>query len=108
MNISEPKYEEVIQSLPQPLPSQPQPQPSQPVPGTSAPVETTREPAVPSFQVGKQERVPWDPSKTLSGEADAESVKAGFLDMWETQRVKEYLILNGNYRLILVSTVLTH
>ena len=103
-NIAEPEYEEIIQSLPQAPPSQQQP--PQPVPGTSALVEPTREPTVPSFQVGKQGRVPWDPSKTLSGKADAESVKAGFLNMWETQMVKEYLILNGNYRLIPVSTAL--
>ena len=36
MNITEPEYEEVVQSLPQPPPGQPQPQPSQSVPGTSA------------------------------------------------------------------------
>ena len=105
-NIAEPEYEEIIWSLPQPPPSQQQP--PQPVPGATAPVEPTREPAVPSFQVGKQGRVPQDPSKTLLGKADAESVKAGFLDMWETQRVKEYLNLNGNYRLIPVSTASMH
>ena len=105
-NILELEYEEIIQSLPQPPPGQQQP--PQPVPGTSAPVEPAREPAVPSFQVGKQGRVPWDPSKTLSGKEDAEYVKAGFHNMWEIQRVKEYLILNGNYSLILVSTASTH
>ena len=105
-NIAEPEYEKVIWSLPQPPPSQQQP--PQPVPGTSATMEPTGEPTGPPFQAGKQGRVPQDPSKTLLGKANAESVKVGFLDMWETQWVKEYLILNGNYRLIQVSTASTH
>ena len=81
-NIVEPEYEDIIQSLPQPPPSQQQP--PQSVPGTSAPVEPTREPAGPPFQAGKQRRVPWDPSKTLLGKADGESVKVGFLNMWDS------------------------
>ena len=103
---TEPKYKEVIQSPPQPPPNQQQP--PQPVPGTSAPVEPGQEPAVPSFQAGKQGWVPQDPSKTLPGKVDTESIKAGFPDMWETQKVKEYLILNRNYRLVPVSTALMH
>ena len=48
MNITEPEYEEVVQSLPQPPPGQPQPQPSQSVPGTSAAgVGPSPEPAIP-------------------------------------------------------------
>ena len=105
-NITELEYEEIIQSLPQPPPSQ-QP-PPQPAPGTSATTEPAKEPDIPPFQAGKQGRVPQDPSKNLKGKADAESVKVGFQDMWETQRVKEYLILNGNYWLIPISTVSTH
>ena len=105
-NITEPEYEEIIQSLPQPSSSQ-QPLP-QPAPGTSATKEPAKEPDIPPFQAGKQGRVPRDPSENLKGKADAESVKAGFQDMWETQRVKEYLILNGNYWLIPISTVLMH
>ena len=81
-NITKPEYEEIIQSLPQPPPSQ-QP-PPQPTPGSSATTQHAKEPDIPPFQTGRQGRVPQDPSKMLSGKTDAESVKAGFRDMWET------------------------
>ena len=44
-NITEPEYEEIIQSLPQPPPSQQPP----PAPGTSATTEPAKEPGIPTF-----------------------------------------------------------
>ena len=106
-SIPEAHYDEVIQSLPQPPPRQDQQTP-QPEPGALTPAEPGQEPSALSFQAGKQGCVPRDPSKHFLRKVDVESMKAGFPDMWETQRVKEYLILNGNYRLIPVSTASMH